>query len=452
VGERAPSRSTRRVAPAPVPPLRTRGRSVTSRARRARPNVRVASVLRAVPSEDERRRRERASASRTSIALLLLPTALLTVTGLVMVLSASSVSAFTTYGSSFWFFNRQLLYAALGCVLFLLTSRMRYRVWQRISVPFLIVTIGLLLLALHPAAGTSAYGASRWIDLGSFTLQPSELAKLALVAFAATVLTKKWNKLDDPLHLLIPLGIVVAVIAGIVILQRDLGTTLILVGTAFLLLFVAGVRLRYLMVTAAFGLASTAYLILGEGYRRTRLLSFSDPWADAQNTGYQLIQGLIALGSGGMFGVGLGASRQKWEFVPNAHTDFIFAILGEELGFFGGLVVLALFGSLIYAGIRIAVRAPDTFGRLLAAGITSWIGLQAIVNLGAVTGLLPITGVPLPLVSFGGTALIVTLAAVGVLASIARASGRPAAKRASGRSTRPSRARGPRTSAARAGR
>ncbi len=378
-----------------------------------------------MPSEAERQRRERATAARVSRYLLLAPTALLTVTGLVMVFSASSVSAFTTYGSSFWFFNRQLLYAAVGCVLLFLTSRMRYGVWQRLSVPFLAITIGLLLLALHPAAGTSAYGASRWIDLGAFTLQPSEFAKLGLVAFAATVLTKKWNKLDEPMHLMIPLGIVVAVVAGIVIMQRDLGTTLILVGTMFLLLFVAGVRLRYLVVTGGFGLLCTAYLIFGEGYRRTRLLSFSDPWSDAQNTGYQLIQGLIALGSGGWFGVGLGASRQKWEFVPNAHTDFIFAIIGEELGFIGGLAVLALFALLIYAGIRIAVRAPDTFGRLLAAGITAWIGLQAIVNLGAVTGLLPITGVPLPLVSFGGSALIVTLAAVGILSNIARASAGP---------------------------
>ncbi|MFN8232549.1 MAG: putative lipid II flippase FtsW [Actinomycetota bacterium] len=390
-----------------------------------------------MPSDAERRRRERAAAARTSQILLLAPTALLSVAGLVMVFSASSVSAFTTYGSSFWFFNRQLLYAGIGAVVLVLTSRMRYTVWQRLSIPFLAATIGLLLLALHPAAGTSAYGASRWIDLGSFTLQPSEFAKLALVAFAATVLTKKRNRLDDPMHLVIPLGIVVAIVAGIVIMQRDLGTTLILVGTVFLLLFVAGVRLRYLMITGAFGLLCTGYLILGEGYRRTRLLSFSDPWADAQNTGYQLIQGLIALGSGGWFGVGLGASRQKWEFVPNAHTDFIFAIIGEELGFVGGLVILGLVVLLVYAGIRIAVRAPDTFGRLLAAGITAWIGLQAIVNLGAVTGLLPITGVPLPLVSFGGSALIVTLAAVGVLSNIARCSaGGPRARRRGSRDDR----------------
>jgi cell division protein FtsW len=435
---RAPAAGGRIAAP-PRTPARRRRAEPERGGPDARRRHRTASdadrpALHAVPSEAARRRRERVAAARTNQVLLLAPTALLTVAGLVMVFSASSVSAFTTYGSSFWFFNRQLLYAGVGSVLLILTSRMRYRVWQRLSVPFLAVTIGLLMLALHPAAGTSAYGASRWIDLGSFTLQPSEFAKLALVAFTATVLTKKWNRLDDPMHLVIPLGIVVALVAGIVILQRDLGTTLILVGTVFLLLFVAGVRLRYLLITGAFGLLCTAYLIFGEGYRRTRLLSFSDPWADAQNTGYQLIQGLIALGSGGWFGVGLGASRQKWEFVPNAHTDFIFAIIGEELGFLGGLAIVALFAALIYAGIRIAVRAPDTFGRLLAAGITAWIGLQAIVNLGAVTGLLPITGVPLPLVSFGGSALIVTLAGIGVLSNIARCSAGP--PRARGRAAR----------------
>jgi cell division protein FtsW len=360
--------------------------------------------------------------------------------GLVMVLSASSVSAYTTYGSSFWFFNRQALYAVGGVVALLLAARMRYSVWMRLSLPFLIATTALLILALHPASGVSSYGASRWIDLGSFTLQPSEFAKLALIAFGATVLTAKWNRLDDPVHLVIPLGIVSVLVAGIVIMQRDLGTTVILAGSVFMLLFASGVRVRYLVVTGCFGLAASFYLILSEGYRWTRLLSFLHPWQDARDSGYQLVQGLIALGSGGWLGVGLGASRQKWQWVPNAHTDFIFAILGEELGLIGELVVLALFVLLVYAGIRIAVRAPDTFGRLLAAGITSWLGLQAIVNLGAVTGLLPVTGVPLPLVSFGGSALIATLGAVGVLASIARAGASPGRRRRpAGRSTSPAR-------------
>ena len=212
-----------------------------------------------------------------------------------------------------------------------------------------------------------------------------------------------------------------ALLAGLIMLQPDLGTTMILVGTVFVMLFVAGVRLRVLAISTFLGVAAGALLIWGETYRRVRFLSFLNPWADPKNGGYQLIQSLIALGSGHLVGVGLGASRQKWQYVPNAHTDFIFSILGEELGLIGELAVLALFAVVIYCGIRIAMRAPDTFGRLLAGGITGWIGVQAILNLGAVTGVLPITGVPLPFISFGGSALVVLLAAVGVLISVGRA-------------------------------
>lgn len=369
-----------------------------------------------------RSRKTPASIARTNVVLLLVPAAVLTLIGVIEVFSASSVYAFTTYDNSFWFFERQALYAALGLGALVLTARMRYSAWRRLSVPFLVISVALLLVALHPASGTSAYGASRWITFGPLTLQPSEFAKLAMVAFAASVLSRKGTRLEDWMHVALPLGPVVLLVAGIVLLQRDLGTTVILVGTVLLMLFVAGVRMKYLLVTGLAAVAATAYLIAGTAYRRARLLAFVDPWKDPRFTGYQLIQGLIALGSGGWFGVGLGASRQKWQYLPNAHTDFIFAVLGEELGLIGELIVLVLFGVMIYAGIRIAMRAPDSFGRLLAAGITGWIGLQAVVNLGAVTGLLPITGVPLPFVSFGGSALIVTLAAVGVLTSIARGS------------------------------
>jgi cell division protein FtsW len=191
----------------------------------------------------------------------------------------------------------------------------------------------------------------------------------------------------------------------------------------FLMLFVAGVKLRTLLwTTLASGILALG-LIWIEGYRRTRLFSFLDPWADPQHTGYQVVQSLIALGSGHLFGVGLGASRQKWMYVPNAHTDFIFSIMGEELGLIGEILVLALFAVLVYAGIRIALSAPDSFGRLLAAGITGWFAIQALVNLGAVTGMLPITGVPLPFISFGGSSLIVSMAAAGVLWSIGRRAG-----------------------------
>jgi cell division protein FtsW len=268
--------------------------------------------------------------------------------------------------------------------------------------------------------GSSLYGASRWIDLGPITLQPAELAKLLTVCSAAAIASRPWKDLARPRDAFLPLGPLVLVVAGVVLLQRDLGTTLIICGSVFLLLFVAGLRLRSLGWTATGGAAAIAYFIFAIPYRRKRFLEAWLNWElDPSGAGWQLRQGLIALGSGGWFGVGLGNSRQKWDYLPNAHSDFVFAVLGEELGLIGALAVLSLFGVLLFAGARIAMNAPDTFGRLLAAGITGWIGLQTLMNLGAVTGLLPITGVPLPFLSFGGTALVVTLAGVGVMASVA---------------------------------
>jgi cell division protein FtsW len=363
--------------------------------------------------------------------MLLGSTAFLVLGGLVMVLSASSISAYAQFGDSFVFFQRQAAYAVVGVAALMVTSRMRYRAWQRLAVPLLVLTLGLLTLVLHPAAGVSAYGSSRWLSLGPVTVQPSEIAKLTLVVVTAAILTWKWGRLHEAGHLALPLLPVVLMVGAMIMLQPDLGTTLIVTGTVFLMVFAAGVRLRYLVATGIVGGAIGMALIFSADYRRVRFLSFLDPWADATNTGYQLVQSLIALGSGGWFGVGLGASRQKWLYVPNAHTDFIFSILGEELGLVGELAVLLAFGVLIFAGIRIATRAPDVFGRLLAAGIVSWFGLQALVNLGAVTGLLPITGVPLPFLSYGGSSLVVSLAAVGILWNIARTPAATAAAAAS---------------------
>jgi cell division protein FtsW len=372
------------------------------------------------------------------VVLLLGSTAFLVVGGLIMVLSASSVSAFAEHGDSFRYFQRQAAYAVVGVGAAWLTSRMRYDVWLRLAVPFLVLTLAMLALVLHPTSGIEAYGASRWFELGPVTVQPSELAKLSLVVFAAAVLARKWGKLDDVGHLMVPLLPVGLVVCGMVMLQPDLGTTVIICGTLLLMVFAAGVRLRYLTIA---GLTATLLgfaLIFSADYRRVRFLSFLHPWEDARNTGWQLAQSLIALGSGGLTGVGLGGSRQKWQYVPNAHTDFIFSILGEELGLIGEIAVLLAFGGLVFAGIRIAASARDVFGRLLAAGIVSWFGLQALVNLGAVTGLLPITGVPLPFLSYGGSSLVVSLAAVGILVNVATSSARepsaPASARPRGRS------------------
>jgi cell division protein FtsW len=365
------------------------------------------------------------------VALLLGSTAFLVGVGLVMVLSASSVSAFAEYGDSFVFVQRQAAYAVVGVLALLVASRMRPEAWRRLAWPLLLLVAALLVLVLVPGAGIEAYGSSRWFQVGPVTVQPSELAKLSLVVFAAAILTKKWSRLTDLRHLAIPLVPACVLVCGLVMLQPDLGTTVILAGSVFLLLFAAGIRLWYLAVGCIVGTAIGAGLVMGAGYRRVRFLSFLNPWEDPSGTGYQLIQSLIALGSGGWAGVGLGASRQKWQYVPNAHNDFVFSILGEELGLIGEIVVLVAFGVLLFAGIKIAARTTDVFSRLLAAGIVSWFGLQALVNLGAVTGLLPITGVPLPFLSYGGSSLVVSLVAVGVLVSIARspvrASGRAAA-------------------------
>ncbi len=361
------------------------------------------------------------------VGLLLLSSASLVLVGVVMVLSASSVSAYDRFGSSFLFFNRHVVFALLGVGVAAVTARMRYGVWERLCVPALLGSIGLLALVLHPSAGRVAGGSARWIGIGPITIQPSEFAKLAVVAFAATLLARRWQRIEDPRWMAMPLVPVVGVVVALIMLQPDLGTAIIVVGSVFVLLFAAGARLKHLLLGGAATITLGLAAIATEGYRLERFLSFLNPWADPQGNGYQTIQSLIGFGSGGLFGVGLGASRQKWMTLPNAHTDFIYSIIGEELGLIGALLVLVLFGVFIYAGIRIALGAPDAFGRLLAAGIVGWLGLQAVINLGGVTGLLPITGVPLPFVSFGGSALIVSMAAVGILVAIARA--RPARAR-----------------------
>lgn len=403
---------------------RTRTASPGSRTRVAAAQPRGRPALRLIDGHAGRTAKDRARLARVDVILLVAAAAFLTAVGLVMVLSAGSVSAAQGYGgNSFWYFQRQVAYAAVGICAACVIARVPPARWRSFAVPLLACSAIAMLVAARTSSGTSLYGASRWIDLGPVTLQPSEFAKLGLVAFAAAVLSRKAGKLDDPAHLLLPLGPVVAAVALLGLLQRDLGTTLILCGSVVLMLFVAGARMRHLVIGGGLGLLVSAYLVFGEAYRRTRFFdSWLDPWADPKRSGYQLIQGLIAIGSGGWLGTGLGTSRAKWDFLPNAHSDFIFAVIGEELGLLGSLVVLIGFGVLLWAGIRIAIHAPGTFERLLASGIVSWIGLQTIINLGAVTGLLPITGVPLPLVSFGGSALVVTLAGIGVLAAIARGS------------------------------
>ena len=363
-------------------------------------------------------------------------TGLLVLLGLVMILSASSVSSFANYGSSFWFFRKQLMWVAIGLVGFFLMVRLDYRKLSRLGLPALIISGLMLLVVLLPGMGVLVGGSARWIALGPFTFQPSEFAKLALILFAAEVFARKKEvTFEDLSHTFLPLVPALGFLAFLVMMQPDLGTTMVLGFIGFGMLFVAGAPLRFLIPMGLTGAGLSLIAALSEDYRRDRVLAFLDPWKDPLNTGYQTIQSLIALGSGGWLGVGLGASRQKWMYVPNAHTDFIFAILGEEMGLVGTFVVVFMFAFLIYLGVRTAQRAPDRFGMLVASGITIWIGVQALVNMGAVTASLPITGVPLPLVSFGGSSLVISLIAMGILVNIAK-QGRFAKPAAKARSTR----------------
>jgi cell division protein FtsW len=385
-----------------------------------------------VPPAVARARADRGT--RRTLAALTISAGALTVIGLVMVLSASSVAAYAQQGSSFFFFKRQIASAVVGLVAFFLAARMPYDGWRKAWGPLAGITLVLLVLVFHSATGQSGGGSARWIAFGPVTLQPSELAKFVVVIASAAILSKNARLVGDPLRMVAPLLLVVGPMVILIMLQPDLGTTMVVVAIVFLAVYVVGVRLRTLIMTFLLGTAAGLALIMSAGYRRTRFFAFLHPWEDPRNTGYQIVQSLMAFGSGHWAGVGLGASRQKWMYVPNAHTDFIFSILGEETGLIGEVIVIALFVVLAYAGVRIAVRAPDLFGRLLAAGITGWIAFQAVVNMGSVTGLLPITGVPLPFVSYGGSSLVVSMAAIGVLLSVGRASLR---KRPAKRSPRP---------------
>ncbi|HEY7106710.1 MAG TPA: putative lipid II flippase FtsW [Acidimicrobiia bacterium] len=356
----------------------------------------------------------------TNSTLLVLVVGVLNVIGLVMVLSASTVQSLDATGSAWWIFERQLLWTGLGVLGFVLAARIDYRRWRRAAVPLLLVAMALLLVVLVPGIGIWVDGSRRWLGFGSWRLQPSELAKLGVLVFIADLLTRRDHELDDWRRVLRPSLLALAGVCALVMLEPDLASTMVIAFVAACVLIVGGVRLRHLAPIAAAGVALVAAFALLVPWRRARMLSFLDPWNSASHSGYQVTQSLIALGHGGLTGVGLGAGRAKWDFLPAAHTDFIFAIIGEELGLLGCALVIGLFIAIAVLGVRTAFRAPDRFGTLLAGGITAWIVGQAVINIGAVVGVLPVTGVPLPFVSFGGTALVFTMVGAGLLANVAR--------------------------------
>jgi cell division protein FtsW len=363
----------------------------------------------------------RTAATRSSTAVLLVATvAVLNVVGVVMVLSASSVASLTDYGSPWYFFFRQIMWTALGLLAFVFAVRFDYRRWRALVRPALIVSVVLLLVVLVPGIGIYVSGSRRWLGMGIFRFQPSEIAKLALLLYAADLVSRRGGELHDWRRVVRPVVLVLVLFTALVMKEPDLGSAMVLALVVLAVLVAGGVKKRHLAVVFGLGISAVTFLALVEPYRRTRMLTFLDPFKDSSNAGYQISQSLIALGSGGLTGVGLGAGRAKWNFLPNAHTDFIFAIIGEELGLIGCLLVIGLFIAFAVLGARTALRAPDRFGALLAAGVTVWVVGQAVINIGAVVGLLPVTGIPLPFVSFGGSALIMTMLATGILVNVAR--------------------------------
>jgi cell division protein FtsW len=345
--------------------------------------------------------------------------AVLSLLGSVMILSASSVWAIETSGSAFTVFVRQCAWLFFATIAMVVGARVDYHRWAR-GVPLLVLgTLGLLVLVLVPGIGVSVNGAQRWIGVGALQLQPAEPAKFALIVFVAALVARNGHRVHELGVVLRPALVVLGMFALLLMRQPNLGTTMILCGIVGGMLLWAGVPMRVLGVLGAAAVSLGTVFALSADYRRARVVGFLDPWANAGDAGYQTIQSLIGVASGGVSGAGLGESRAKWGFLPESHTDFVFAIIGEELGLIGCLCVVGLFAALIALGLRIAQRASDPFGSMLAVGVTTWFAVQGFVNVGAVLSLLPITGVPLPFVSFGGSSLVATMLAAGVLVNVA---------------------------------
>jgi cell division protein FtsW len=376
-----------------------------------------------VPLNDEQQKAARVASPMVRVPgrvdpVLLVTVLLLLCIGLVMVYSASSFIAARYYGGASYFFQKQLLGAVLGIAVMLVTMRIDYRVWRRFSLWGMVVAFPLLIIVL--LFGTSAYGASRWLAFGSFfSFQPSELIKLVLALYIADWLARKGNQVSSFLYGLTPFVILVGTILGLVLLENDMGTASVIAAFTAAMFFTAGANIfQFLLAMGAGGLIFLTQAF--KGYRYVRLIGFLDPFKDVTGSNLQLYQSLLALGSGGWLGVGLGASRQKTGYLPLPYIDSIFAIIGEELGYIGCVIVIALFMILAFRGFRLARRTQDLYGALLATGITTWLIVQALINIGATTATIPYTGVPLPFISFGGTSLVISLAGVGVLLSISR--------------------------------
>ena len=359
---------------------------------------------------------KRVSADYTLLAV----TMTLALVGLVMVFSASAIVAGNRFQDPGFFLKRQVAWLALGLLLMHLTSRIDYTLWKKLSIPMLFGMLLLLVMVLVPGLGVAAKGARRWLRLGPISMQPAEMVKLVTVIYIAAYLTKKGDKITSFREGLLPALIVLGLLSGLVLLEPDLGTVVVLGLVTVGMCFLAGARVAHLLTLGLCAIPVVLVLVLGSSYRRQRLMTFLAPWKDAGDAGFQITQSFLAFGSGGPFGVGLGEGKQKLYFLPEAHTDFVLALVGEELGLVGTVTVILLFAVFVWRGFQIAARARVPFGRYLGMGITLLIGGQALVNAAVVTGLLPTKGLTLPFVSYGGSSLVVSLIGVGVLLSISR--------------------------------
>ncbi|MGZ8742065.1 MAG: putative lipid II flippase FtsW [Nocardioides sp.] len=374
----------------------------------------------------------------TSYYLLLGASTLLLTIGLMMVLSASSVDGYKYHGSSYFWFFRQLTWMAIALPIAFVVSRLPHRVIRKLAWPAILIAIVALALTRVPGLGIESNGNKNWLALGPITIQPSELAKLAVIVWSADLYARKEKLIGDWRHALIPMVPVTGLVTLLVVLQKDLGTALVLFAIILGMLWVVGAPARLFVVALTFVGVMALWLATTSQERLERLTNFADPFKDFQGAGWQPAHGLFAMSTGGIFGKGISASQQKWGNLPAAHTDFIFAVLGEELGLVGTLLVLGLFLTIAYAGFRVAIRTTDPFIRYMSAGITIWLTAQMMINVGMVLALLPVIGIPLPLVSYGGSALLPTLVALGLLVSFARAEpGAQAALRAKRRRRNP---------------
>lgn len=344
----------------------------------------------------------------------------LLIVGITMVYSASMVSAEYNFADTFYFVKRQLLFAGVGVIGMFFIMMIPYSTWEKYAKIILLSCFILLLLVLIPGIGMVRGGAQSWIGIGAFSIQPSEFMKLGLIIFLASYLATNQKYITSFKKGFLPSLFLIFAAFGLIMLQPDLGTGVVLVLTSMIMVFAAGARLSHFFGLASLGLIGFVLLILSAPYRISRITAFLNPWENPLGDGFQIIQSLYAIGPGGLMGVGLGNSLQKYFYLPEPQTDFIFAILAEELGFIGGIAVIGLFLLLLWRGIKVSLESPDQFGRFLALGIVSMLAIQAMINISVVIGLIPVTGITLPFLSYGGSSLTLTLCSVGVLLNISK--------------------------------